>query len=122
DLPEVGDVLAVLLLLERAVARQARARGPLARAHRIALAGDRQAGAARLADVAGDEVQVIDVDDAVRAVRGLVDAHGPDAHRRRRLGIQARHLADAVFVDAAHVLRGLRVVVGHQGAQLVDAL
>ena len=53
---------------------------------------------------------------------GLVDAHGPDAHGRRRLGVQARHGSDAVFVYTADVLGGLGVIVGHQRAQLVDAV
>ena len=51
---------------------------------------------------------------------GLVDAHGPDAHGRRRLGVQPCHGADAVLVDAADVLGGLGIVVGHKRAQLVD--
>ena len=105
-----------------AVTRQPGARRPFARAHGIALAGDRQARAARNADVAGDEVEVVDVHDAVGAVRGLVDAHRPDAHRGRRLRIDARDLADAVLVDAAHMLRRLRVVFGGHRAQRFDAV
>ena len=52
---------------------------------------------------------------------GLVDAHGPDAHGRRRLGVQSGHGADAILIDAADVLGGLGIVVGHQRAQRVDA-
>jgi len=54
--PEIGDFLAILVLLQRPVAGQSRAGRPLAGAHGVALAGDRQAGAARSADIAGDQV------------------------------------------------------------------
>src|SRR5690606_38064283 len=59
DAPERDELAPVLLVLKVAVTRQARAGGPLARAHGVALAGDGQRSAARFADVAGDQVEVV---------------------------------------------------------------
>ena len=104
------------------IARQAGARRPFPGAHGVALPGDGEAGAAWLADVAGDQIQVVDRAHAVGPVRGLVDAHGPDRHRRAGLAVQARHSANGVFVDAADLRRARRIVLGDCGGELVVAV
>ena len=109
-------------ILELPIAWQTGTRRPLPRAHGVALAGDRETRAARLADVAGNEVQVVDGADAVAAVGGLVDAHGPERHRRIRLAVEPRHRADGVFVDAADLRRRGGIVVCNQACELVEAV
>ncbi len=107
-------------VLELPVAWKAGTRRPFSRAHGVALAGDRQARATRFADVAGGETQVIDRADAVAAVGGLVDAHGPDRHCRIRLAVEARDRADGVLVDATDPGRCARVVVGHRFGECLE--
>ena len=120
--PEFSDFLAVLRFFQLAVTGQAGAGRPLARAHRIALAGDRQTGAAGLADVAGDQVQVVDAHHAIGTVGALVDAHGPDAHGVVRFRVQARHVANRVLVDAADARGSSGIVIPDAGFQRFDAL
>src|SRR5262249_39576552 len=101
DAPEAGDLFTVGGLFEQPIAGQPRAGRPLARPHGVALAGDRESAAAWPSDIAGDQVEIIDSDDPIRAVRRLVDAHGPDGHRGFRLGIGPRDQADRVRIDPA---------------------
>ena len=101
DTPKLGNFFAMRFILQRAITRQPGTRRPLARAHCIRLTSDRKRGAAGFADVASNEIEVVDRHHAVRAVGALIDAHGPEGHGRAGLGIQARHMADGVFVDAA---------------------
>src|SRR5690606_36213931 len=83
--------------------------------------GDGQAGAAGLADVAGDKVQVVDASHAIGAVSALVDAHGPDAHGGSGVGIQTGDVADGVFVDATDAgSRGWIVVLDYD-TELLEA-
>jgi hypothetical protein len=112
--PELADGFAILFFFQRTIAGQAGARRPFARAHGIALSGDRQAGAAGLADVAGDQIQIVDRRHTIGAMRALIDAHGPDRHRGTRLGIKARDVAYGVFVDAADARGGDGIVLRHQ--------
>ena len=49
----------------------------LAGAHGVALAGDGERRGAGAADVAGDQREIVDGGDGLRALRGVVDAHGP---------------------------------------------
>src|SRR4030065_539876 len=81
-----------------------------------------QRRAAGFADVAGDEVEVVDRHHAVRAVRGLVDAHGPDGHGRTGLGVDARHVANGVFVDATDFRRRDRIVLLDPRLEFLEAL
>ena len=122
DIPELAHFLAVGRVLELPIARQARTGGPFPRAHGIALAGDGKAGAAGPADVAGDEVQVIDGADTIGAVGGLVDAHRPDGHRRASLAVEPGNGADGVLVDAADARGGGGVVLLHRCGEVLEAL
>ena len=101
DAPELGDVLAVLIVFQRAVTRQTGTGRPFTSTHGIALSGDGETRTAGLADISGDQVQVVDRDHAIRTMRTLVDAHGPDGHGGTGIAVDACHIANGVFVDAA---------------------
>ena len=109
--PEAADLFTVAGLFQRPIARQAGARRPLARTHGVALAGNGKRGTAGLADVAGDEIEIVDADHAVGTVGALVDAHGPDGHGGGGTGIGAGDVAYGVFVYAADARRRGRIVL-----------
>ena len=78
--------------------------------------------AAGLADVAGDQVQVVDGDHAVGAVCALVDAHGPDGHGRTGVAVDAGDVANGVLVNAADPCGRDRVVLFDQFCEALIAL
>jgi hypothetical protein len=129
DAPEPGDLLTVGGLFEQPIAGEPRAGRPLTRPHGVALAGDREPSAPRPPDIAGDQVEIVDGDDPVRAVRRLVDAHRPDGHRCIRFGISAGDEANRVRINAAdlgslvrrEVLEVLLEIVAAAG-MLVDVI
>ena len=77
DVPEGGEGFAVVGIVELAIAGKGRGEAGLARAHGVALAGDGERRGAGAADVAGDQREVVDRGDGRRALRRVVDAHGP---------------------------------------------
>ena len=77
DVPDAGEVFAILRIVEFAIAGERRGEAGLARAHGVALAGDGEGRGAGASDVAGDEGEVVDGGDGDGALRGVVDAHGP---------------------------------------------
>ena len=56
---------------------------------------------ARAADLAGHQRQRDQAARVVGAVHVLADAHAPQDHRALRRGVQARHVAQRLGVDAA---------------------
>ena len=86
------------------------------------MAGNRQAGAARLADISSHQIQVIDPHHAIGTVGALVDAHRPDAHRPVGFGIQPRYRADGIFVYTAQFGGSGRVIVLDFFCQLVKTI
>ena len=54
-------------------------------------------------------------------MRALVDAHGPDAHSCASIGIQARHVAYGIFVDAANLGGSHRIILLDQFRKLFRA-
>jgi hypothetical protein len=75
----------------------------LAPAHGIGLAGERERAAARLADLAGGEMQVDQRGIVVRAVARLVEALAPERQRALRLAEPARGGDDVFRLDTADV-------------------
>src|SRR5690606_20223170 len=119
--PEFGNLTSMLRVLQLTVAGQSRAARPLAGSHGVALSGTGQAGAARLPNVAGDEVKIVDARDAIGAMSTLIDAHGPDAHGCPRIGIQTGPVTDGVLVNATYARRRGRVIILNHGAELLEA-
>ena len=115
DTPELSDLIAMLLFLQHAITRQARTRGPLAGAHGVALAGNRQAGAAGNPDITGNQIQIINAANTVGAMSTLVNTHRPNAHRRRRLGVNTCDVFNHVGIYAANARGSNRVILGNSG-------
>lgn len=122
DVPELCNLLAMLRNLQITVVWQAGAGGPFPGAHGIALTGNGQAGATRLADIAGDQGQVVDAHHAIRTMGGLVDAHGPDLHGGAGTGETPGHVADGILIDAADLCHGGGIVFLHLRFQVFETV
>ena len=90
NVPDAGEVLAVLLVVELAISGKRGGKAALPRSHGIALSGDGEGGGAGAANIAGDERKIVDGGDCDSALGGVVDAHGPADKRRIGMAVEQR--------------------------------
>jgi hypothetical protein len=123
QLPDLLGVLAMLGVGHHHVGRQAVGKGAdfARRAAGRRLAGQRERAVARLGDLAGQQVDVVDHVVHPGAAGVLVEAHGPEADDLLlRVGIQLGQLLEALGRHAGQLGHLLERVFGDELLELVE--
>src|SRR5262249_32286516 len=113
DVPKPRNGFPVLRTFKLPVAGKARSESRLARAHRVALPGDRKGRSTRLPDVSGNKRQIVDRIDRLGALGAVIHSHGPTDEWRLRVTVEQRGFDQLLRGKAGYLRHRFGMVVAN---------